>query len=206
MALHHPQQLMLAGTSIGDALGGGGGSSSSQVVPMPLQFSLEGAMGGLSLGQQQLSRGMPQLAVALPVPENTVGAVIGRNGRKLKQFKEQLNVKVVVADRSQMDPNTRTRNVSAAPCPACVSCCVGGCGDMWQQLVPQGAATSLRMTATEQARDLPPHRMSSFTSQVYVSGPQDRVYQACNDVCVLVQEFLAKSGMAWSPPPLQRLR
>jgi hypothetical protein len=151
MALHHPQQLMLAGTSIGGALGGGNSNSSSQVVPMPLQFSLEGAMGGLSLGQQQPSGGVSQLAVALPVPENTVGAVIGRNGRKLRQFKELLNVKVVVADRSQMDPNTRTRNVSAAPCPACVSCCVGGCGDMLRHLVAQGAATSLRMRATERA-------------------------------------------------------
>eukprot|EP00210_Caulerpa_lentillifera_P007268 g6953.t1 len=93
-------------------------SSKSQSTETEASVSHQGPLGhpGLPIP----ANGVPRVEMSVPIPDEKIGAIIGRGGAIITQLQTLVGVKIIISGRNEFEPGTRNRRVTIIGPPEAV--------------------------------------------------------------------------------------
>uniref|UniRef100_A0A8C4M5F9 NOVA alternative splicing regulator 2 n=1 Tax=Equus asinus asinus TaxID=83772 RepID=A0A8C4M5F9_EQUAS len=98
------------GAGAGGGAGGGGG-------PLVAAAAAAGAAGGFLTAEKLAAESAKEL-VEIAVPENLVGAILGKGGKTLVEYQELTGARIQISKKGEFLPGTRNRRVTITGSPA----------------------------------------------------------------------------------------
>ena len=116
---YHPEHPAAAYTETGPAGSSPGempGSPSHRYPPMGMPMPMPMPM-GVPLPCD--NRG-PRVEMSLSIPDDRIGAIIGKGGDIITQLQTLVGVKIIISSRNEFEPGTRNRRVTIIGAPDAV--------------------------------------------------------------------------------------
>ncbi|XP_008576828.1 PREDICTED: RNA-binding protein Nova-2 [Galeopterus variegatus] len=101
---------VLPAAAAASAAGGGGG-------PLVAAAAAAGAAGGFLTAEKLAAESAKEL-VEIAVPENLVGAILGKGGKTLVEYQELTGARIQISKKGEFLPGTRNRRVTITGSPA----------------------------------------------------------------------------------------
>lgn len=67
-----------------------------------------------------MNPGGPRVEMSVPIPDEKIGAIIGRGGAIITQLQTLVGVKIIISGRNEFEPGTRNRRVTIIGAPEAV--------------------------------------------------------------------------------------